>query len=69
MALLKQIGIFFLLIGITIIILALFADFIGLGDWPGYGYKQISGFIVGAIVILAGNYLLKWKNKKNSYKF
>jgi len=59
MALLKQIGIVLQLIGIVIFILALSADFIGLGDWSGYGYKQISGFIVGAIAIFAGNYLLK----------
>ena len=61
MALQKKIGIVFLLIGIIIFILALSADFIGLGDWPGYGYKQINGFIVGAIAIIAGVYL-KRKN-------
>ena len=57
----KPIGIVFILLGIIIFILALSADFIGLGAWPGYGYKQISGFIVGAIAIIAGVYL---KQKK-----
>ena len=37
MALQKKLGIVFLLIGIIIFILALSADFSGLGDWPGYG--------------------------------
>jgi len=57
----KQIGIVLILLGIIIFILALSADYIGLGGWPGYGYKQISGSIVGAIAIIAGFYL---KQKK-----
>ena len=61
MALQKKIGIVFLLIGIIIFILALSADFIGWGNYPGYGYKQISGFIVGAIAIIAGVYLKRKK--------
>ena len=56
----------FLLIGIIILTLALSIDFIGLGKelpltsgywYPGYGYKQISGIIVGIILIVAGIYL------------
>ena len=55
----------FLLIGIIILILALSVDFTGLvgknsplsDSWyPGYGYKQISGIIVGIILIIAGFY-------------
>ena len=61
MAFQKKIGIVFLLIGIIIYILTLSADFIGWGNYPGFGYKQISGFIVGTIVIIAGVYL---KQKK-----
>ena len=61
MGLQKKIGIVFLLIGIIIFILALSADFVGLGVYPGYGYKQISGFIVGAIAIIAGVYLKRKK--------
>ena len=61
MAFQKKIGIVFLLIGIIIFTLALSADFIGWGNYRGYGYKQISGFIVGTIVIIAGVYL---KQKK-----
>ena len=57
----KKIGQVFLLIGVIIFILASSADFIGFGEYPGYGYKQISGFIVGAIAIIAGVYLKRKK--------
>ena len=62
----KIIGIVLLLTGITFFIVALSADFIGLGKnlpltreywYPGFGYKQIGGFIVGTIFIIAGFYL------------
>ena len=61
MAFQKIIGIVLLLNGIIIFILASSADFIGLGEYPGYGYKQISGNIVGAIAIIAGVYLTRKK--------
>ena len=62
----KMIGNFLILLGITIFILAFSADFIGLGRnlpqisetwYPGFGYKQISGFIVGTVLILTGFFL------------
>jgi len=61
MTLQKKIGMGFLIIGIIIFILASSADLIGLGEYPGYGYKQISGNIVGAIAIIAGVYLTRKK--------
>ena len=57
------IGNFLILIGIIIFILALSVDFIGLGRnlpqiseywYPGFGYKEIGAFIVGAIFIITG---------------
>jgi hypothetical protein len=57
----KILGIVLLLNGIIIFILASSADFIGFGEYPGYGYKQISGLIVGAIAIIAGVYLKRKK--------
>jgi hypothetical protein len=62
MALQKKIGMFLLLIGIIIFILASSADFIGFGVYPGYGYKQIGGIMLGATAIIAGAYLTR-KNK------
>lgn len=57
----KEIGTVFLFIGIIIFILALSADFIGVGYHRGFGYKQISSLIVGAIAIIVGVYLKRKK--------
>jgi len=53
----QKIGIVFQLIGLIIFTLALIVDFIDLGEYPGYGYKQITGIIVGAIAINAGDWV------------
>ena len=50
----KKIGIMLLVVGVVILVLSLVADIIGLGGVPGFGYKQILGTIVGAIVTIAG---------------
>ena len=57
----KPIGIVFIILGIIIFILSLSADFIGFGEGTAFGYKQISGLIVGTIAIIAGFY---FKQKK-----
>jgi len=36
-------------------------DFIGLGKYFGFGYKKISGLIVGVIAFNAGAYLKRKK--------
>ena len=56
----KKAGIIFLFIGIVIFILSLSADFIGLGEWPGYGYKQIAAIILGIVLIALGNMSCKF---------
>lgn len=50
----KTVGILLILVGVVILVLSLVADIIGLGGAPGFGYKQILGTIVGAIVTIAG---------------
>lgn len=57
----KPIGIVFILLGIIIFILSLSADFIDIGEGFGFGYKQISGLILGVIAIIAGVYLKQEK--------
>jgi hypothetical protein len=57
----QKIGIVLQLIGLIIFILAIMLDFIGLGVYPGYGYKQIIGVIVGAIAINVGDWLKRQK--------
>jgi len=50
----KAVGIISLVVGVVILALSLAADIIGLGGAPGFGYKQILGTLVGAIVTIAG---------------
>jgi len=46
-----------LVIGIAILVISLFADSIGVGDFPGFGRDQTIGSIVGALVAGVGLYL------------
>ncbi len=50
-----------IIVGALLILIALFADPLGLGS-PGFGWKQVLGVVVGALVILAGVYL--WSHGK-----
>jgi hypothetical protein len=53
----KTIGVVVLVVGIVVLLLALFANAIGIGNPARFGYIQIAGTIVGAILTLAGLYL------------
>ena len=44
-------------VGVLLILIALFADPLGLGRSPGFGWRQTLGVVVGALVVLAGVYL------------
>ena len=44
-------------IGTVLVLIALFADPLGLGGRSGFGWKQGLGLVIGAVVILAGLYL------------
>lgn len=46
-----------IVVGALLVLIALFADPLGLGRSPGVGWKQILGVVVGALVILGGAYL------------
>jgi uncharacterized membrane protein len=46
-----------IVVGALLVLISLFADPLGLGRSPGFGWKQILGVVVGALVILAGVYL------------
>ena len=50
----KTTGIILLVIGIIASIVSITADYIGLGQFPGFGWKQIVGTIVGVVVIGIG---------------
>jgi hypothetical protein len=50
----KQLGIVLLVIGVIILLLSLLANSIGIGGAPGFGYKQITGTVIGAILAIVG---------------
>jgi hypothetical protein len=50
----KTTGIVLLVVGVIVLLLSLVADPIGIGGSPGFGYYQIGGTVVGAIVTVVG---------------
>jgi hypothetical protein len=50
----RIIGIVLLVVGIVVLVLALAADVIGIGGFPGFGSSQIAGAVVGAIAAVVG---------------
>jgi hypothetical protein len=50
----KTAGIILLVAGIVILVLSLAADALGVGVTPHFGWRQITGAIVGAIAIVVG---------------
>jgi protein-S-isoprenylcysteine O-methyltransferase Ste14 len=47
--------------GVLLVVIAIFADPLGLGRHPGFGWIQGLGVVIGALVILAGLYLRRRK--------
>ncbi len=47
--------------GVLLVIISVFADPLGLGRNPGFGWLQGLGVVIGALVILAGLYLRRRK--------
>jgi len=54
----RTIGLVLLIVGIVVLIVSVAPDAIGLGGSPGFGYKQIAGTAVGAIVAIVGMILM-----------
>ena len=48
-------------VGVLLVLISLFADPLGLGRSPGFGWKQTLGVVVGALVVAAGVYLRRRK--------
>ena len=46
-------------VGLLLILIAMFADTLGLGRSPGFGWRQTLGAVVGVLVVVAGAYLLR----------
>ena len=50
----KGLSLILVVIGIIILLVSLLADMIGIGGYPGMGYKQIIGAIVGGVISIIG---------------
>jgi hypothetical protein len=50
----KTTGVVLFGVGAVILILAIAADPIGIGGSPGFGWKQILGALVGAVLTVVG---------------
>ncbi len=47
--------------GALVVLISAFADPMGLGRSPGFGWRQTLGVVVGALVVAAGVYLRRGK--------
>jgi hypothetical protein len=43
-----------LVIGVVLALVSIFADSLGIGGKPGFGYKQTAGFVAGVALIALG---------------
>ncbi len=50
----RTIGIVLIVVGLVVLVLALGADLIGIGQNPNFGQYQLLGAVVGAIVAVVG---------------
>jgi len=50
----KGLSLILVVIGIIILLVSLLADVLGIGGYPGIGYKQILGAILGAVISIIG---------------
>ena len=46
-------------LGVLLVLVSLFADPLGLGRHPGFGWKQWLVLFIGAAVVMVGVYLLR----------
>jgi hypothetical protein len=56
----KTVGIVVTVLGVIFLVLSIIVDWIGIGS-PGFGYRQIAGMAVGALVAAGGLYIALWK--------
>lgn len=61
----KTIGWVVMIAGAVLLILSLIADLIGLGSYPGMNWAQITGAVVGLVLLLAGLWFWRSASKQN----
>ena len=50
-------GVVFAVVGVVVMLLAILADEIGLGEAPGMGVRQWAGVVIGAALAIVGFYM------------
>ena len=59
----RMIGLVIIIMGVVVLVVSLAADILGLGNVPGFGWKQILGAAVGAFIAVGGVWLAMRKPK------
>ncbi len=58
----KKLGTILMGIGIIVLLISVFADPLGIGGYPGFGYKQVVGVILGIVTGIIGIAFLRKAN-------
>ena len=59
----RTIGFVLVFLGVVMLVISLAADILGLGNVPGFGWKQILGAAIGALIAVDGVWLAMRKPK------
>ena len=57
----KRLGIVMVVVGVIVLLLSVLANSIGIGNAVGFGYKQITGTVLGAVLAIVGYILFSRK--------
>jgi len=50
----KGLSLIVIVVGIILLLVSLLADVLGMGGYPGIGFKQIIGAVGGAVIAIIG---------------
>jgi hypothetical protein len=53
----KTIGVLLIVLGVVLLVISIAADTLGIGTGNGFGWKQLSGTVVGVVLALGGVWL------------
>jgi uncharacterized membrane protein len=55
----RTLGVVLIILGLVVLVVSLAADPLGIGNGTGFGWKQILGSVVGALVAVVGAWLAR----------
>jgi hypothetical protein len=55
-----------LVVGVLLALVSLFADPLGIGGEPGFGYKQTAGLVVGVALVAAGCWRMRSLSRRRT---